>query len=111
MQQVFFNFSLTDLEPVFKDWVKTALSEMKPANTSNSDTEQPLTILEAAQFLHLSKQTIYGLVSKGQIPHMKRGKILYFSKVELLEYLKAGRKKTISETEGEAESYLKIKRG
>jgi len=42
---------------------------------------------------------------------MKRGKRLYFSRTELLEYLKAGRKKTNAEIEGEAETYLKRKGG
>jgi hypothetical protein len=42
---------------------------------------------------------------------MKRSKRCYFSKVELINYLKQGRKKTTAEIADEAETYLKKKRG
>jgi hypothetical protein len=43
---------------------------------------------------------------------MKRGKRLYFSKLELLEYLKGGRKKSVAEIEAEADALLsKNKKG
>lgn len=41
--------------------------------------------------------TIYDLVHKRLIPHSKNGKDLYFSKSELLEWLKAGKRKTQTE--------------
>ena len=72
--------------------------------------ERLLTVQEAAKFLTLSVPTIYSKVSKGELPVMKRGKRLYFSQVELMDYLKGGRKKTNSEIESEAESYLMPKR-
>ena len=72
--------------------------------------EQLLTIQEAAKFLSLSVPTIYSKVSKGELPVMKRSKRLYFSRTELLQYLKAGRKKSNAEIEQEAEAYLNEKR-
>jgi hypothetical protein len=42
------------------------------------------------------------------LPVMKRSKRCYFSKVELINYLKLGRKKTLAETATEAEQYCKI---
>jgi excisionase family DNA binding protein len=68
--------------------------------------EQLLTIQQAAEFLRLSVPTLYTKVSKGELPVMKRSKRLYFSRVELLEYLKEGRKKSNAEIEAEAEAYL-----
>jgi hypothetical protein len=53
---------------------------------------------------------MYSKVSKGELPVMKRSKRLYFSRTELLAYLKSGRKKTNTEIEAEADAYLK-KRG
>ena len=64
-------------------------------------TEQPeqlLTIEEAAKFLRLAVPTMYSKVSKGELPVMKQGKRLYFSRTELLEYLKDGRKKSNAES-------------
>jgi len=68
--------------------------------------EQLLTIQETAQFLNLSVPTIYSKVSKREIPVMKRGKRLYFSSTELMEYIKKGRKKSNAEIEAEAKNYL-----
>jgi excisionase family DNA binding protein len=71
--------------------------------------EQLLNIQQAAAFLNLTVPTIYTKVSKSELPVMKRGKRLYFSQTELLEYLKTGRKKSNAEIEAEAASYLKRK--
>ena len=68
--------------------------------------EQLLTIQEAAEFLSLAVPTMYSKVSKGELPVMKRSKRLYFSRIELLEYLKDGRKKSNAEIEAEAKAYL-----
>ena len=71
-----------------------------------NQVEQLMTIDLAADYLSLSKPTLYSKVSKGEIPVMKRGKRLYFSQTELLEYVKSGRKRSNSEIEEEANSYL-----
>ena len=72
-------------------------------------TEQPeklLTIQEAAQFLNLTVPTIYSKVSKGELPVMKRSKRLYFSSIQLMQYIKDGAKRSNAEIEAEAEAYL-----
>ena len=81
-------------------------SEDKPTEQQ----EQLLTIQEAAEFLRLSVPTLYSKVSRQELPVMKRSKRLYFSRTELLDYLKAGRKRTTREIQAEAENYL-IKKG
>jgi len=69
-------------------------------------TERLLTIQETAELLSLKVPTMYSKVSKGELPVMKRGKRLYFSSTEILEYIKVGRKKSNAEIEQEAEKYL-----
>ena len=64
---------------------------------TNEQTEKFLTVEEAAKFLDFTVPTVYAKVSRGELPVMKRGKRLYFSNIELVEYLKAGRKKTNAE--------------
>jgi predicted DNA-binding transcriptional regulator AlpA len=49
--------------------------------------------------------TIYDLVHKRLIPHSKRGKDLYFSRAELLQWLKDGKRKMQSELTLEAKSF------
>lgn len=84
--------------------LKRLLSE-KPAQSAEP-AEQFLSIQEAAEFLSLTVPTMYSKVSKGELPVMKRSKRLYFSRAELLAYLKEGRKKSNSEIEQEAKAYL-----
>ena len=74
--------------------------------TANEWLEQFLNIQEAAQFLNLTVPTMCSKVSNRELPCMKRGKRLYFSSTELMEYIKEGRKKSYSEIEQEAETYL-----
>lgn len=78
----------------------------KQEQPPTKQTEQLLTVQEAAQFLNLTVPTIYSKVSKNELPVMKRSKRLYFSSTELMEYLKEGRKKSNAEIEQEAEAYL-----
>jgi excisionase family DNA binding protein len=66
------------------------------------EEDELLTILGASKFLNLSTQTVYGKVSRNEIPVNKQGKRLYFSRSELVEWIKSGRKKTISEIQEEA---------
>jgi excisionase family DNA binding protein len=85
------------------------LSKDKEQLVNTSD--QPFTVHEAAEFLSLAVPTIYTMVSRGELPVMKRSKRLYFSRNELMDYLKQGKKKTISEIESETDAYLAKKKG
>lgn len=89
--------------------IETLLLDLK--HTPKEHGEQPetgelLTVQDTAKFLSLSVPTIYTLISKGELPVMKRSKRCYFSKVELINYLKQGRKRTQAEIESEADTYL-----
>ena len=85
--------------------LKKLLTHSKEEKTQEP-TEKLLSVQETAKFLNLSVPTIYSKVSKRELPFMKRGKRLYFSSIELLEYLKEGRSKSNKELEAEAEAYL-----
>lgn len=92
------------------------VSELKALLLKKSEqpTTQPqdelLTIQQASELLNLSVATIYSKVSKNELPVMKRSKRLYFSRTELIEYLKAGKRKTSAEIEAEADAYLSNKK-
>jgi excisionase family DNA binding protein len=103
------------LSPIDPETLISSISERVTANilkavrNEQPTTDQPeqlLTIQEAAEFLSLAVPTIYSKVSKGELPVMKRSKRLYFSRTELLDYLKEGRKKSNAEIEAEAKAYL-----
>lgn len=91
------------------------VSELKRLLTEKQEQPKPepeqlLTIKQASEFLSLSVATIYSKVSKNELPYMKRSKRLYFSRTELMDHLKQGRKKSSYEVEQEVEAYLSNKK-
>ena len=84
------------------------LLEHGNARQSGLQIEKFLTVTEAAEFLSLAPQTIYGLISRREIPCMKRQKRVYFSMIQLISWLEAGHQKTRAEIA--AESHPKLAR-
>src|SRR6478609_4128253 len=65
-----------------------------------------MTLSQAAEFLNRSSSTIYGMVSRQEIPHTKKGKRLSFKRSELFSWLEEGRRKTISEDLNDSEQKM-----
>ena len=84
----------TELESIVERAVKLAMSHFKPS--SNSDF---ITIDEASELVKLTKNSIYCMVSKREIPYYKRGKKLYFKTAELLEWIECQKVLTYKEVE------------
>jgi len=89
-----------------------SIEQLLRSHSADTQIEQDvlLTIQQASELINLSVPTIYGLVSKGDIPVSKKGKRLYFSKKELLAWIQSGRKKTNAEIQAEATNYTNGKR-
>ena len=81
--------------------------ELPIESATQSIEDEFLTTEEAAKFLSLTVSTIYALNHRRELPVMKRGKRCYFSKKELLDYLRKGRSKTLNETEEESLDLMK----
>ena len=105
------NLTFNDLPNAVTKLTKE-ISELKALLTKKQEekrkdpTEKLLSVQETAKFLNLSIPTIYSKVSRRELPFMKRGKRLYFSSIDLLNYLKEGKVKSNSEIEAEATLYL-----
>jgi excisionase family DNA binding protein len=78
--------------------------------STNKTGDQLLTIEEAGNLLHVQKQTLYSYVSKGIIPHNKRAGRLYFSKNDLIEWVKDGNKRSF-DVEEEARKIISKRKG
>lgn len=63
-------------------------------------------VQDTAKFLKLSVPTIYTKTSRGELPAMKRGKRLYFSRLSLMQYLREGECRTMADINAEADAYL-----
>ena len=64
--------------------------------------DRPLNISEAAEFLSLTKGSLYGKVHKRELPFRKQGKRVYFDRDELIQWIDKGRIQPTSEIEKEA---------
>ena len=73
---------------------------------STEKVKDLLNIQEAASFLNLSKATLYSKVHKRELPFMKQGNRLYFSRMELTDYIKSGKVLSDKEVEEQADNYL-----
>jgi excisionase family DNA binding protein len=102
--------TITQISPKELEYlIESSLKRLiTPQHTDNQlhTKNQLLNISQVAEYLSLSVPTIYGLVSKSQIPSMKRGKRLYFSLDEITEWVKSGRRKTKREIDTEVDNYL-----
>jgi excisionase family DNA binding protein len=103
---VFTQLSISEIRHLFREELQIYFAS-QPISNSIFPQDELLTVKQAAQLLALSVPTLYSLVSKSQLPVNKKGKRLYFSKQELIDWIKGGRKKTEHEIGIEAENYLK----
>jgi excisionase family DNA binding protein len=72
---------------------------------------QPLNLEKAAAYLHVSKSYLYKLTSRNQIPYYKpSGKLVYFDKKELDQWILQNRITPKSEIEEDAISHLSFGR-
>ena len=109
---VFTQLSITEIRLLFRQELESYFAT-KESNNAQQQQEQWFNLDELCEYLPDKpvKETVYGWVHKRTIPFNKRGKKLYFLKTEIDVWLKAGRKKTVSETAQEANNYTGKKRG
>lgn len=71
-------------------------------------TNKPvLSVAEAATYTGLTESYLYKLTSKQDIPHFKpRGKMIYFNREELDEWLQQNRVKSNREIEQAADNHI-----
>ncbi|MDT3697428.1 MAG: helix-turn-helix domain-containing protein [Ignavibacterium sp.] len=77
-----------------KEEIKKQLEEIKTLLRKQND--QPLNFVQAAQYLGFSHSYLYKLTSRKIIPcHRPTGKMLFFSKVELDEWIFSSKKSKV----------------
>lgn len=86
------------------------MAELIAANTILC-TKEVLTTDEAAKYLGVSKSYLYKLTMQQKIPHYKPlGKMCYFNRVELEQWLQSNRVATEDEISQKAQNYC-MKKG
>lgn len=71
-------------------------------------TKEVLTSDEAAKYMGISKSYLYKLTMRKEIPHYKpMGKVCYFNRTELEQFLQSNRVATSVEISDRANAYIK----
>jgi excisionase family DNA binding protein len=94
----------------FKQLIKSCIIEGIIESTPTPHEENKLlSVNEAAKHLNLAKQTLYGFTSNRAIPFIKRGKKLYFKKIDLNIWLEEGKKSSIQQMKSKIEGGKNVK--
>lgn len=82
------------------------VADLITANIINC-TKEVLTSEEAAAYMGISKSYLYKLTMRREIPHYKpTGKIVYFNRLELEEWLQRNKVRTDEELNQQAAAYI-----
>ncbi len=91
--------------------VQTALEQHQDASATelveNNQKAEVLSADQAAEFLHIAKQTLYSMTSRRKIPFYKNGKKILFRRGDLEEWLNSGKHEQISKIEKDARNYVR----
>lgn len=93
--------------------MKNIILEIADIVTSNTIfcTKEVLTADEASKYMGISKSYLYKLTMKQLIPHYKpMGKMCYFNRVEIENWLQSNRVATSGEINQQAQAYC-LKKG
>ena len=72
---------------------------VQASSASRINQKEILTFYEAVEFLGVSKSLLYKMTAKMLLPHYKpRGKMVYFDKKELEDWIREGRIDSIIDT-------------
>jgi excisionase family DNA binding protein len=80
------------------------------AATPAGEEDDLLDAEQAARLLRLKIRSVYNKTSQRELPFMKRGRKIYFSRRELLDWMTAGRTQTRAETLVRAQAMLQARR-
>lgn len=88
---------------------KKAIADLVTANVIGC-TKEVLTSEEAARYMGISKSYLYKLTMRQQIPHYKpMGKMCYFNRTEIEDWLQQNRCATNNELNQKAQSFCQRK--
>ncbi|MGE9310795.1 helix-turn-helix domain-containing protein [Niabella sp. CJ426] len=112
MGRIIIEIDQEELKEIVQEAVRNVLQGFAVNSNNDSTEDELLNVEEACAFLKMKKATLYQKTHKREIPFMKKGKPLFFSKKDLIEWRLSGKKETIEEAVLRAEleeEHMKIK--
>ncbi len=100
MSRIIIEIEKDELHQLINDAVKCAIAEMGTSGQNSLSDGLLLDIegaLEVLKPMNMKRATLYQKTHRREIPHMKKGKFLYFDKNELIAWMRLGKKMTKDE--------------
>ena len=109
------NIDISKLPPNFRIEVTKAdliafalvISENTKPIPKEKEEEDIIDFVGALKLTGYAAPTLYAKTGKGEIPHFKKGRKLFFRKSELVAWIEGGRRKTQKDLDDLAKQYLK----
>ena len=104
MEVLITTLSEADLKNLIKESIREVMEQTERKPESEDETGG---IELAIRITGYARSTVYALVSQRVLPHAKRGKKLWFSKADLVMWIKNGKRKTLEDLKNDARAFLK----
>ena len=99
MENVFLTqLSVQEVRGIIREEMRSVIQDERGAKTNTTEDSGYKNIQEISKMIDLAVPTIYGLVHKRKIPHIKRGKKLLFEKKLIMEWLDTYRQCSANQT-------------
>jgi excisionase family DNA binding protein len=107
MNGLIISMSKQELTEMIHAAVRDAVTEYRLRENEKAEpVEDILNSREAARFLDIKLNTLYIKTHKGELPYMKKGKKVYFSRQQLVEWMGQGRRYSRQESLQQADARL-----
>jgi len=107
MNGLIISMSRQELTDVIHSAVREAITEYRLKESEKAEpVEDIMNSREAASFLDIKLNTLYIKTHKGELPYMKKGKKVYFSRQQLVEWMGQGRRYSRQESLQQADARL-----
>ncbi len=95
---------IKDVEEI-KNLLLNQSASRKPIINKGGADNDILNVEDVAKILDIEKGTVYNLTHKRQIPYFKRGGRIYFDRVEITEWIRSDRRKTVRQLQDETNQW------
>jgi len=106
MVQKTINIELAANEAVEIKLVRREVASAQQATKPQRPEKRFFPLSWIVEYTGIPKNSIYQMTSKNRLPHIKRGRRLFFDKTKIDQWLEDGSVKTKAEIEADAETFL-----
>lgn len=106
MSQQFYMISDEGIKVLAEQITENLKKELQTQPQKVTQEDEFLNIDELSKLIGLTKPTLYGHVHRNTIPFIKKGKMLRFSKNDILNWLQEGKNTSKDELDTKVNEYL-----